>query len=89
MLIKGTDLTEDQKKLVLSSFPYRWTGENRARMRREGADMSHPEPIKTDEEWLASHSFHFIKDGSRLSKSKRWTEPKTDWIPDYISKRVA
>ena len=32
-------------------------------------------PLTTDQEWLAAHAFHFLKDGSRLSGRTRYAVP--------------
>lgn len=75
MLIKGSDLSEKQKQLVLNAFIYRWTSDNRQRESSwSGIDGQPTIPLITDEEWLADHAFHFVRDGSHLSE-KRHCEP--------------
>lgn len=32
-------------------------------------------PLQTDDEWLAGHAFHFVKDGTRPSEQHRCAEP--------------
>lgn len=31
--------------------------------------------LTTDDQWLADHAFHFVKDGSRLSETQHYAEP--------------
>jgi hypothetical protein len=74
MLIRGKDLTTRQKAQVKAAFLYRWTVEND---RREAvwSKLGKPTmPLQTDEEWINDHAFHFIKDGSRLSR-RSYAEP--------------
>lgn len=74
-LIKGENLTPEQKKQVLSAFVYRWTVENMNRAKIAYKNLSSPsiEPIP-DSQWLAEHAFYFRKDG-RLANSPRHCVP--------------
>jgi len=85
MLIKGKDLNEKQLREVQSAFIYRWTIENAGverlyvmcgagAVRHSGATMPTMDKV-TDKEWIESHAFHFLKDGSRLSQKKQNAEP--------------
>lgn len=97
MLIKGTDLTSAQRRMVLATFVHRWTHENApqtyngrcpACVQREqtGGRSTDIMPdgqmwhqyhthLTTDDEWIAQHAFHFVKDGSRLSSQQSSCEP--------------
>jgi len=59
MLIKGKNLTPRQRQQVLSAFVHRHLDTT----------------SKSDDEWIAKHAFHFLKDGSRLAANKRRAEP--------------
>jgi hypothetical protein len=59
MLIHGSKLTDEQRKQVLAAFIYRHLDTT----------------SKTDAAWLSKHAFHFVKDGSRLSRNRRYAEP--------------
>jgi hypothetical protein len=59
MLIKGEKLNRAQREQVLAAFVHRHL------------DMT----TKTDDEWLNTHAFHFVKDGSRLMRNRRYAEP--------------
>lgn len=75
MLIKGSKLSPAQRSLVLAAFPYRWTHENKRRAHTfYGGHVPTMEPV-SDEQWLADHAFHFIKDGSRLMANRHHAEP--------------
>lgn len=69
-LIRGDNLTPRQRAEVLAEFPYRWTVENKERARAEwqAVGAKPPEPLMTDGEWLALHTFHFNDDGDKLSR---------------------
>jgi hypothetical protein len=90
-LIRGDQLNDQQRQLVLNAFVHRWTRENPHRtqvykcdkcdinepyVNEESAEgHSHPTiPLQSDEQWLAEHAFHFVKDGSRLVP-RRFAEP--------------
>ncbi len=68
MLIKGSNLSTDQRNQVLQCFCHRNT-------------IEHPFPRSggfgqgTDNEWIADRAFYFVKDGSRLSARHRHCEP--------------
>jgi hypothetical protein len=70
-LIKGNDLSAQQRKDVLASFVYRLTTEN-------GYPARNPCNARvaaiSDAQWLAEHAFWINNDGS-LSFNKRWCEP--------------
>jgi hypothetical protein len=78
-LIKGIQLSEQQKRQVLAAFIYRWTVDNH---QREAAwNHSVPDktqwpriPLITDYEWLTRYSFYFTPAGS-LSAKKKYAEP--------------
>ena len=71
-LIKGKDLNDNQKKLVLAAYIYRNTKENtHPAKKRTGATA----PEETDEQFLKTHAFYFVNDGSRLSGKKGYCEP--------------
>lgn len=69
MLIKGVDLNPQQRCQVLAAFVHRHTVEHPYPISRPG------KPTQTDDQWLASLAFHFIKDGSRLAGNRRHAEP--------------
>jgi hypothetical protein len=77
MLIRGNELTQHQRRLVLAAFSYRWTHENPHRRYvwsrvKSGAPRIHRQ---TDTLWLREHAFHFVRDGSQLSGRHRFCEP--------------
>ena len=75
-LIKGSDLTPAQVAEVKRAFVYRWTKDNNKRNAVWRNPKHKPStPLISDQEWLAQYAFHFVKDGSRLSKQRRWAEP--------------
>lgn len=88
MLIRGDKLTTEQRRQVLAAFVHRHTIEN-ARTRGVKCVMcadSVPPPhdgswharhvaVQTDDQWLADHAFHFVKDGSRLHDRRHFAEP--------------
>jgi hypothetical protein len=76
MLIKGENLNETQKKLVLEAFGYRWTSDNRRRLDWwRGIEGQPTIPLVTDEQWLKGHAFHFTADGKRLKARPKYCEP--------------
>lgn len=76
MLIKGTNLNTRQRQQVLGAFIYRWTTGNERREEVYKTVSSSPTiPLQTDEQWLAEHAFHFLKNGSRLMASVHFCEP--------------
>lgn len=63
MLIQGKDLNQTQKRQVLAAFcNIHWA-------------VGDGKRYATTEQWLADHAFHFVKDGSRLSKQHKFCEP--------------
>jgi hypothetical protein len=89
MLIRGDQLNRGQRAIVLAAFHHRWTVENyrkgvykcphcfleKIEFDRVECRQHHPTvPLVTDEEWLAKHAFHFVKDGSRLKMNKKFAE---------------
>lgn len=66
-LIRGKDLTPEQKEKVLAAFIYRNTKEKP--FSKSGGDGS-----KTDDEWVNAHSFAFTKNGE-LSNRKKYADP--------------
>lgn len=76
MLIKGLNLNSEQRRQVLSAFIYRWTTDNPHRDFAWQNVQGQPQidPI-SDEQWLADHAFHFVKDGSRLMVNRHYVEP--------------
>ena len=77
MLIRGKDLSANQRQLVLAAFVYRWTTENHQREASWRTVSGKPTiPLKTDAAWLAEHAFHFTKDGSRLMHNRPHAEPE-------------
>jgi len=81
MLIKGENLNPKQKAEVLNAFIYRWTKDNN---RREEVYHNIGKPslplLQSDDEWLAERSFHFVKDGSRLSGN--WKHAELAYLAD-------
>jgi len=73
-LIKGADLTPEQKKMVLAAYIYRNTKENEKVVRsflKEKADGM--KFTQTDDEWVKDHAFKFSNDGERLTG--KYAEP--------------
>lgn len=77
MLIRGNELNEAQRRLVLAAFGYRWTTDNKERATRWlGRAGGVPRiPLVTDDQWLKDHAFHFVKDGSRMMATRHHAEP--------------
>lgn len=75
MLIQGRNLSDGQRREVLSAFPYRWTVENHARALRLHGDAHPTVGVITDQQWLERYAFHFTADGSRLMRNRYWCEP--------------
>ena len=88
MLIRGDKLTPAQRAEVLRVFVHRWTHENarqtyggrcpgcvQSPMKANGAWHQNHAPIVSDDEWIASHAFHFIANGSRLNARRHHAEP--------------
>ena len=76
MLIKGSNLSPAQRRMVLDAFVYRWTSENPQRERAWANATSRPTvPLVSDDEWIAAHAFHFTTDGSRLMRNRQHAEP--------------
>lgn len=74
-LIKGDNLTTEQRKQVLNAYIYRGlkTTHKRDHVYR---NIEKPRiPLCTDQEWLHSHAFWFLTDGSRLSAKHHHAEP--------------
>jgi hypothetical protein len=74
-LIKGSNLTDKQRAIVLSAYIYRWTTGNSRRAEVYAKIGSPKIPLQSDETWLAEHAFHFVKDGSRLNANHHYAEP--------------
>ena len=75
MLIKGNQLNERQRAMVLAAFPYRWTNDNPRREEFWRAANSRPTlPLVSDDQWLAEHAFHFTVSGEKLLRRK-YCEP--------------
>jgi hypothetical protein len=76
MLIRGDRLNDRQRALVLSAFVHRWTIENRRGdfYRRFPKLKPTCAPV-SDRDWIDSHAFHFVKDGSRLMFNRHHAEP--------------
>ena len=91
MLIRGDRLNSRQREIVLRTFIYRWTTGNRrlrevyrcphcnlAKIEFDRIECRQYHPtirLQTDDEWLATHAFHFLKDGSRLMTNRHHAEP--------------
>ena len=79
MRLNGNQLTTRQTAQVLAAFCHRWTHENSRNgcvACKQRGNPTHVNGVPwheyhatlvSDAEWLAKHSFHFVKDGSRLS----------------------
>lgn len=81
MLIKGKNLTKQQRTMVLNAFIYRLTIENIAIAGKiyrhvEGKKITERRVTETDAQWLNKHAFHFVKDGSRLMENRKHAEPE-------------
>lgn len=63
MLIKGADLSEKQRQQVLTAYVHR------------GHAIGVGKHYADEQAWLVDHAFHFLKDGSRLSRTHRFCEP--------------
>jgi len=76
MLIRGDRLTQQQRNLVLAAFGYRWTRDNPVRERWwRGIEGKPTIPLISDDQWLRDHAFHFVKDGSRMMRTRHHAEP--------------
>lgn len=71
-LIKGENLNEQQRRIVLSAYVYRNTIENRINSERINPNVK---ITLTDKDWIKTKAFYFIKDGSRLSGKHKHCEP--------------
>ena len=67
MLIAGNELNKKQRAEVLGAFIYRWTIENSQADRLYKNICAPTIPKISDEQWLRTHAFLFVKDGSRLN----------------------
>lgn len=72
-IIRGSELSEKNKRQVLRGYPYRLTYENKERITKvyesRGWTPLPPDEIyMTDEQWLFTHGFHVTNSG-KLSKS--------------------
>jgi len=75
MIVKGRDLTPDQRRRVLAAFVHRHLDTT----------------SRTDDEWLAKHSFRFTRDGrlmGRRSALPEWWEEERKRRPNRASSRV-
>jgi len=76
MRIRGTDLTPRQREEVLRAFVHRWTKDNpQLREAWAGRPGRPTGQLISDDEWIITHAFHFVKDGSRLTRNRRYAEP--------------
>lgn len=75
MLIKGRNLTPQQRKQVTQAFLYRWTYDNPHRRRCWSGRSKPTIPLISDDQWIAEHAFHFTADGSRLCHRPKHCEP--------------
>jgi len=75
MLIEGKDLTARQRKLVLQAFVHRHTVESPWGAWALAAAGAGAPRASTDEEFILSHAFYFVKDGSRLAAKPNHCEP--------------
>jgi hypothetical protein len=69
-LVKGSNLTEEQKQEVLSAFIYRYTVDNKRNYEGDhtcGATM-------TDSEWLEEYAFYITKKG-KLALNRNYCKP--------------
>jgi len=73
MLIKGSELNDKQRKEVLHCFGHRNTIEL-------PCSFVGVPPSQTDDQWITAHSFHFTKNGLRLSLRHGHAEPS--WMAD-------
>jgi len=65
MWLNGSKLNNNQKNIVFKKFRFRNTHESIYDNSLRGVGSSYP-IIISDVEWLESHNFQFINDGSRL-----------------------
>ena len=72
-LIKGENLTTEQKKEVKAAFINRFTSEHRPAWANRSDCLSFP-THGTDEEWIIDHAFYMTK-GGKLDKNHRHCEP--------------
>jgi hypothetical protein len=70
MLIKGSQLTDKQRREVLAAYVHRNTIEHPCNL-TGGPTV----PTQTDQDWLNDHAFYFVKDGSRLAANRAHCEP--------------
>lgn len=85
-LIRGEDLTEEQKQAVREGFPFRWTVENQTRAMRLYAPHGGPPAFdpETDDEWFRNHAFKFNKNGQLTARASAvWIggAGKPTWMP--------
>jgi len=70
-LIKGENLTPEQKRHVLNAYIYRNTFENKERSQRLNPTCK---IYVSDAQWINEHAFYFNNDGS-LSGRHKHCEP--------------
>jgi hypothetical protein len=70
MLIKGTALSQRQRAMVLQAYVHRHLA--------IGEGKHYP----TEDAWVVDHSFHFVKNGSRLAANRTHAEPH--WMADHV-----
>lgn len=68
MLIKGKDLNPTQRATVKAAYVHRHTVEHNASWSKDKA-------TQTDKQWIDSHAFYFVKDGSRLAANRKYCIP--------------
>jgi len=90
MLIKGSTLNAKQREQVRAAFVHRHTVENGQRFAEgctlchyRGDSLTgktlaewhaYHVPETTDDQWIADHAFHFVRDGSRLHARRNVAE---------------
>jgi hypothetical protein len=80
-LVKGSELTPDQRSQVLNAFVYRHTIQHPSP--QSYAKGRAPTPTQTDDDWLREHAFHFTKNG-RLAMNRHYAEPAFMVDPDSV-----
>jgi hypothetical protein len=65
MWLNGAKLNNNQIDIVFKKFNFRNTNESIYNNSLRGIGSSYP-IIISDREWLATHNFQFVNDGSRL-----------------------
>lgn len=73
-LVRGTDLTPEQRSAVLRAFTYRPTTENARGYPYPRNPTGARVAPTTDDEWLAAHAFYIRVDG-KLAHLPKHCEP--------------